>query len=137
MRSMIRILPLLPLLPLWLILTSCQITPVETAEQHERVIELIAQAVVDIKAARRNALAHNDRNAVICYDVLLSHASDLPDKINNDIVGPVSTFQEARNIRRLVDRGIDEEIHSACASLVLDARTTVLRVMTLIRVGAL
>ena len=72
-------------------------------------------------------LAADDSDAVFCYAAILETLPEGGEVVSLESVGPLSTFQKVRNLRRGVTADIPAEVHRNCAVLVLDAQRTVRR----------
>ena len=80
----------------------------------------------DVERARDIAKASDDVAGLACAEAILKKlpATDAQSLNPN---GAFSGFMVAREVRRRVDKGVDPEIHNACAVLVLDAEETLVR----------
>jgi hypothetical protein len=83
-------------------------------------------ARADVERAREIAAAAKDSAGGACADAILKH---LPDGGAAALApsGAFSVFMQAREARRKVGAGVDEEVHNTCAPLVLDAQQTLLK----------
>lgn len=72
-------------------------------------------------------LAKDDSDATFCYVAILETLPERDEVVSLEAVGPLSTFQKVRNLRRGVTADIPAEVHRNCAVLVLDAQRTVKR----------
>lgn len=81
----------------------------------------------DLDAAILIAEQSNDPIAANCYREIKTHyvPSGAPEAI--DIKGAFSAHAAARRVRRAVAAGVPEPVHLACAPLVVDAQSFVIR----------
>ena len=110
-------------------LSACAGQALDTQDDVEALTRFVA---ADIRAALADAKIHEDQSAVQCWTVLLAKVEDLPRLTASPVVGAASAFQKARNARRRFDAGVSEEVHIACAAMLDDARSTILRLGRLI-----
>lgn len=90
----------------------------------------------DLREAKASADAHNDLIGSACWGKLIEKVEAIPARTETQVVGAAGTFQRARNIRRMLEAGIiSDELHQACAAMVADARSTILRLAKLAGVG--
>lgn len=82
--------------------------------------------IADVERAREIAFQAGDAAGVECADAILEHLAPLAAAEQTPI-GVFSSFMKGREVRRRLGGGIDEEIHRRCASLVLDAEQTLLK----------
>lgn len=82
--------------------------------------------VADLEAAKAQADATNDPQASLCYSKVIDFVN-ARGVTTGDVRGVFSAFQTARSLRRGVDQGIPEDLHNACAPLVVDAHITLLK----------
>lgn len=73
----------------------------------------------DIQAALKIAQASGDTAGINCMSVLLKRMPENVDAVK--ATGAVSLYMQARQTRRAIDKGISEEVHLACAPLIVDA----------------
>lgn len=80
----------------------------------------------DVEAAHGIAKESNDAAGVACMEVLLKH---IPTSaaVSTTPAGAVSAFMLVREARRKRSAGIPDDLHNACAPLVLDAEETILK----------
>jgi len=80
----------------------------------------------DVQRAHEIAAAANDVAGVNCAQAILDA---MPEVAAPELhaAGAFSAFMKVRELRRRVSRGIDEDVHNACAPLVLDAQKTILK----------
>jgi len=84
-------------------------------------------ARADVERARDIATAAGDTVAQHCWETLLPYAAaDSP--LSLEAVGVASEFQRLRTLRIRSDRGVPEDVHIACAPLVVDAQRTLLTI---------
>ena len=86
--------------------------------------EVLAFAKADLERARAIAVAADDVAGVACATALLKHVPDGGAAVLEPS-GVFSVFMKARALRRTLSAGVNEEIHIACAPLILDAQVTV------------
>jgi len=90
-----------------------------------------AFVLADIDAAQALAVAANDPAAVQCYTTLSGKVERLGGRLELPVVGVVSAYQRARNVRRLVTGGVSDELRAACAWMLMDSRSFLRRLGTL------
>lgn len=72
----------------------------------------------DLEEALRSANAHDDVIAAACWTGLLTKLDELgAEGFFTEPKGVFSSFQKARNARRLITGGFSDEIKLACAAL--------------------
>ena len=106
-----------------LALSGCSV--LETLD--EKADKWSKNAIVDLAAAARSAVAHGDPGAQTCWAVLAGYIEFRRQQGTTEVIGVFTAFQKARNIRRLVDAGIPEQVHIACAHMFGSAKRTILR----------
>jgi hypothetical protein len=113
-------LPILGIvLPIWV--AGCVSLPsVQNAELAQFTSE-------DLDAAILIAEQGNDQVAANCYREIKTHyvPSGAPQAL--DVQGAFSAHAAARQVRRAVQAGVPEPVHLACAPLVVDAQSFVIR----------
>ena len=83
--------------------------------------------VTDLDAALADATAHNDTLALACYPVLKKYVTSNPIG-QNDIKGPISGFQRARDVSKGIgNSGVPDDLRLGCAALVQDVREFAVR----------
>lgn len=89
--------------------------------------ELADFTTEDLDAAILIAEQGGDQVAANCYREIKTHyvPSGAPQAI--DIKGAFSAHAAARRVRRAVQAGVPEPVHLACAPLVVDAQSFVIR----------
>lgn len=113
----------LTLLTLALVAGCATATPqLPTAQAPAQMPDLGTVVRADVQRALEIAQAAQDPAGVACASALLAHLIDRPAP--QPPAGVFSAFMVAREARRRVDRGVGEEIHNACAPLVLDTAIT-------------
>lgn len=89
----------------------------------------------DVIRAIEIAHAAGDPAGLACSQAILNHLSDrvaLPDP-----AGPFSALIRVREARRALDKGlIPEDVHNACAPVIVDAEQTILKLGGLVTPGA-
>ncbi len=75
------------------------------------------------------ALMAEDKAAMRCWATVAEKAAKTAGRAQREPVGPLSAWQKARNVRRGIDEGMDEDIRADCAVLVLDALRTTGRIV--------
>lgn len=120
-----------------LALGACSSLPdtVQNGDPRDEIAALTELAKTDIESALSDARAHKDKAAVLCYSELLDKIEDLPKLTASRVVGPVSAFQKARNIRKRIDEGVSEDVEIACAALANETRGTLRRIVRLVGGG--
>ena len=92
------------------------------------ITDIIRASDVDLNAALTDATAQNDTFAVQCYSGALAYnAANPQQKLFNEVVGPVSGFQSARDLVKGAQAGqpVPPELVQACGPLALDALSDV------------
>ena len=102
-----------------------------TSEVNKNVIEVSKFAVVDLRSALKSAQAHNNRIAVMCWTELIKVAERGQTEGAFEIKGPISAFQQALNLSRLVTGKLSEDLQIACAPLFLDVQAILARLAAL------
>lgn len=97
----------------------------------EDQLEKVTKA--DLDSAIAEASAAGDDQAVKCFTLVQDFVGKGAPAA--DIKGVFSAFEATRLLRRRVDTGVPEELHIACAPLILDARITLVK-LGLIAAGA-
>lgn len=105
---------------------------VRNGDTQDEIVALAELAKADVESALADARAHKDKAAVLCYAELLDKLEDLPKLTASRVVGPVSAFQKARNIRKRIDEGVSEDVEIACAALANETRGTLRRIVRLV-----
>jgi hypothetical protein len=105
-------------------LTACasaQSTP--TPEAAAQSVSSITGA--DLDAAVGIATANGDTIGAACYTALKKHLGEAPAQ--PAVAGVFSAFEVARTKVNTFAAGVPQDVHIACAPVVLDAQATLLR----------
>lgn len=94
---------------------------------------LKAFVLADIQAALAIAREGEDRMAIMCWETLADIVAK--DKTGVKVKGVLSAFQKARNRRRKVQSGVDEELQISCAPMAVGSGTAVLRLIRKLTIG--
>jgi hypothetical protein len=103
--------------------------PVQGAAENQ--LEKVTK--VDLDSAIAQATAAGDDQAVKCFTLVQDFVGKGAPAA--DIKGVFSAFEATRLLRKRVDTGVPEDLHIACAPLILDARVTLVK-LGLIAAGA-
>lgn len=130
---MIRALALLAALAL----AACGTLPdtVDNGDPRDEFAAIAAFALEDLRAAKVAAEAQDDEAAALCWGALADYVETVPGKVSGPTIGAATVYQRARHARRIIDRGPPERVHIACAAMLADARSTLLRLSRLVRVA--
>ena len=74
----------------------------------------------DVDAAIVIAQTNKDKMAEQCFQAIKKHLDVTPEPI---IKGPVSAYAAGRSVRRALSAPLNEEVHTACAPLIVDSAT--------------
>lgn len=102
------------------LLAGCAGIAERVADQVQPVLDF---ALNDIRAAQDLAVAAGDEAAIQCYGVLEARVAKLGPRLEPPVIGAVSAYQKARNVRRFIAAGISEELRAACAWMIMDSRS--------------
>jgi hypothetical protein len=89
--------------------------------------KLQALTVADVQAALATANAAQDQDGIDCYTALLPWARSMPSGEQAAPVGVLSALENARVLRLTFTTGVPPAVHKACAALVVDENTLLLK----------
>ena len=91
--------------------------------------EFAAMTLVDVVNAKKLASLTDDKLALRCWDYIEAFVRDnAPVSLDETgkVVGPLSTYQKGRNIRRtVVDLKISDPLRIACGPMTMDSMSTI------------
>lgn len=98
----------------------------ETGERQSPVEALLQATAQDARVAHQLAVASGDESGQRCWATVEQVAAEKggDGTVTLAVVGPLSAWQKARNVRMIIDDGIDERVRRDCAVLVFDAIRT-------------
>lgn len=108
---------------------------VDDGNPRDELAAIAAFALEDLRAAKAAAEAQDDQAAALCWGALADYVETVPAKVSGPTIGAATVYQRARHARRIIDRGPPERVHIACAAMLADARSTLLRLSRLVRVA--
>lgn len=85
---------------------------------------LLSATAADAEAAYRLAEAAGDESGKRCWATVKTVAEESQGPAAIAVIGPLSAWQTARNVRMGLEDGIDQRVRRDCAVLVLDALRT-------------
>lgn len=109
------------------VLTACGTSALKQARQLDPDADpfttLVTATRIDAEAAQKMAVQSGDTSGQHCWETVTTVLNETGAKDLEElkVIGPLSAWQRARNLRLNTGTGIDERIRSACAVLVIDA----------------
>ena len=122
----------------FLALAACGTLPgtIDNGDPRDEIAAVADFALEDLRAAKAAAEAQDDEAAALCWGALADYVETVPAKISGPTIGAATVYQRARHARRVYDRGPPERVHIACAAMLDDARSTLLRLSKLLRIAS-
>lgn len=121
-------------------LAACGTLPladtIRNDDPRDEIAAIADFALEDLRAAKAAAEAQDDEAAALCWGALADYVETVPAKISGPTIGAATVYQRARHARRVYDRGPPERVHIACAAMLDDARSTLLRLSKLLRIAS-
>lgn len=119
-----------------LFLTACSALPSHTDNSktvfNEETDSTLTSKLVnlterDLQSALDSAKAHNDKIATLCYEAILPLAAAKNEADHTQVVGPISAYQKARNVRKFLEGLAGDNIKIACGPLLADTNSVLSR----------
>lgn len=105
-------------------LLTLTVFTIPAAARSFNITDVIRASDADLQAALDDANSQKDDFAIQCYSGTLAYNTANPQqKLFNNVVGPVSGFQQARDLVKGAQSGtpVPPELVQACGPLALDA----------------
>lgn len=91
--------------------------------------EFAEMTLVDVVEAKKLAFLTNDKLSLLCWDYIETFVRDNAPEAGvstGKVVGPLSMYQKARNIRRIVvDIEISDPFRIACGPMLTDSMSAI------------
>jgi len=77
----------------------------------------------DLEAALASAKANDDQLGEMCWAAIIKKIEEPRTKTN--VVGALSAYQKARNVRRKLEGGLDTSLRIGCAPMLTESRKVI------------